>query len=213
MNRYRTFVLVVAVLAAPVAAFAQVGNNDVVLNPNLAGAEQLATAPHLNAGRAATIIDARPYLGPAAFDAKLEAMGLAEEQRAEVFVVVFVPLNLNTASDDDMRLVPGVGDKMVHEFDEYRPWDGGMLRFRREIGKYVDEAEVARLEQYVFVPMDLNTASNEDLHTVPGAGDRMVYEFDEYRPYVDMAQFRREMGKYVDDGEVARLARYFVIKQ
>jgi DNA uptake protein ComE-like DNA-binding protein len=59
--------------------------------------------------------------------------------------------------------------------------------------------------------MDLNTASSEDMLTIPGVGDRMVHEFEEYRPYVDMAQFRREIGKYVDDNEVARLERYFVI--
>ena len=35
----------------------------------------------------------------------------------------------------------------------------------------------------------------------------MAHEFEEYRPYVDMAQFRREIGKYVDDKELARLER------
>jgi DNA uptake protein ComE-like DNA-binding protein len=130
-----------------------------------------------------------------------------------VFVKVFVPINLNAASDEEMQLVPGVGARIAHEFDEYRPWEGGIARFRREMGKYVDEDEVARLEQYVFVPMDLNTASSEDLASIPGVGDRMVHEFEEYRPYVDMAQFRREMGKYVDDDEVARLERYFIINR
>ena len=38
--------------------------------------------------------------------------------------------------------------KMVHEFEEYQPY-GSMAQFRREIGKYVDENEVARLESYV----------------------------------------------------------------
>jgi hypothetical protein len=37
---------------------------------------------------------------------------------------------------------------MAHEFEEYRPYSS-IEQFRREIGKYVDEAEVARLEQYV----------------------------------------------------------------
>jgi len=100
---------------------------------------------------------------------------------------------------------------MVREFTEYRPWDGGMLRFRREIGKYVDDDEVARLEQYVFVPLDLNIATDEDFLTIPGVGNRMVREFKEYRPWVNFEQFRREIGKYVDDSEVARLERYFVI--
>ena len=40
----------------------------------------------------------------------------------------------------------------------------------------------------------------------------MAHEFEEYRPYVDMDQFRREIGKYVDEDEVARLERYVAIK-
>jgi DNA uptake protein ComE-like DNA-binding protein len=193
------------------AAVAQVGTNNGVLNPNLASGEELATAPHINPDGAAAIVEGRPYLTATAFDAKLRELSLTDEQRAEVRTRLFVPINLNTATDEEMMLVPGVGNQMAHEFEEYRPWEGGMLRFRREIGKYVDDEEVARLEQYVFVPMDLNTASSEDMLTIPGVGDRMVHEFEEYRPYVDMAQFRREIGKYVDDNEVARLERYFVI--
>ena len=36
----------------------------------------------------------------------------------------------------------------------------------------------------------------------------MLHEFMEYRPYHSMEQFRREIGKYVDDQELSRLARY-----
>jgi len=39
---------------------------------------------------------------------------------------------------------------MLREFKEYRPYSD-IERFRREIGKYVDKTEVARLEQYVAV--------------------------------------------------------------
>jgi hypothetical protein len=39
---------------------------------------------------------------------------------------------------------------MLREFKEYRPYTS-MDQFRREIGKYVDKAEVARLEQYVYI--------------------------------------------------------------
>jgi len=72
----------------------------------------------------------------------------------------------------------------------------------------VDDAELARLEQYVFVPIDLNTASDADILTIPGLGKRMLHEFKEYRPYKNIEQFRREMGKYVSKEEVARLERY-----
>jgi hypothetical protein len=39
----------------------------------------------------------------------------------------------------------------------------------------------------------------------------MLREFKEYRPYKAMDQFRREMGKYVDKAEVARMERYVII--
>ena len=100
---------------------------------------------------------------------------------------------------------------MAHEFEEYRPYTGGLPQFRKEIGKYVTAEEVARFEQYVFVPVNLNTASDADILTIPGVGQRMLHEFKEYRPYKAMEQFRREIGKYVDKREVARLERYVTI--
>jgi len=211
MTRTRIATLALLLILVATASFAQVGTNNGVLNPNLANAEEMQTAAHIDAAIAGAIIAGRPYLTATAFDATLRAASLSDEQRAEVFVTLFVPVNLNAASEEELLLVPGAGPRMAHEFDEYRPWEGGMLRFRREIGKYVDDDEVARLEQYVFVPMDLNTASGDDFLTIPGVGDRMVHEFEEYRPWVNMAQFDREIGKYVDDTEVARLARFFVI--
>jgi radical SAM superfamily enzyme with C-terminal helix-hairpin-helix motif len=99
---------------------------------------------------------------------------------------------------------------MVREFLEYRPYKA-LAQFHREIGKYVNETELARLEQYVFVPIDLNLASDADILTIPGLGSRMLREFKEYRPYKAMDQFRREMGKYVDKAEVARMERYVII--
>ena len=205
--------LVLGTLLFSDMAVAQVGVQNAVLNPNLASAEQMSALPQISAEQAEEIVAGRPYLNVSDFDAKLRASSFNDELRGEVLAGLFVPINLNTAPDEEMQLVPGVGKRMAHEFDEYRPWQGGIVRFRREIGKYVDEDEVARLEQYVFVPMDLNSASSEDLHTIPGVGKRMVHEFEEYRPYVSMDQFRREIGKYVDENEVARLERYFVINK
>jgi DNA uptake protein ComE-like DNA-binding protein len=86
-----------------------------------------------------------------------------------------------------------------------------MAQFRREIAKYVDNAELARLEKYVFVPVNLNTASDEDILSIPGLGQRMLHEFKEYRPYQNIEQFRREIGKYVSAKEVARFERYVTV--
>ena len=78
--------------------------------------------------------------------------------------------------------------------------------------RYLKTVTFDGLEQYVFVPLDLNSASAEQLATIPGIGPRMIHEFEEYRPYVAIEQFRREIGKYVDDDEVARFERYVVIE-
>ena len=59
-----------------------------------------------------------------------------------------VPVNINTATDAEILRIPGVGPRMLREFKEYRPWKS-KEQFRREIGKYVDKAEVARLEKYI----------------------------------------------------------------
>jgi DNA uptake protein ComE-like DNA-binding protein len=64
----------------------------------------------------------------------------------------------------------------------------------------------------VFVPLELNTASDEDILGIPGLGPRMLREFKEYRPYPNIEKFRREIGKYVNEKEVARLERYVTIR-
>jgi DNA uptake protein ComE-like DNA-binding protein len=64
--------------------------------------------------------------------------------------MLFLPINLNTASKEEIMLVPGMSRKMAHEFDEYRPYTS-LEQFRREIGKYVNENEVARLERYIEI--------------------------------------------------------------
>ncbi|MDE0245314.1 MAG: helix-hairpin-helix domain-containing protein [Gammaproteobacteria bacterium] len=208
MNRSRAALCVATALLWS-AAQAQVGNNENILNPNVAGEDQLEGVTHLDPELVGNIFASRPFSGAAELDGLLSG-SLNESELAEVYGQLFVPINLNSAPEDEILLIPGMSKRMAHEFEEYRPYRS-LEQFRREIGKYVDDAEVARLEQYVFVPLDLNSASEADFAGIPGVGSRMVHEFLEYRPYRNMEQFRREIGKYVDDGEVARLERYMTI--
>ncbi len=197
-------------LVGPLAFSAQVGKNTNVLNPNLAGEQELLALPQLDGSHVKTIMNKRPFSGVTKLQAALK--GSLDETKLEGLLErLFVPINLNTATREEILLVPGVGERMAHEFEEYRPYRA-MAQFRREIGKYVDDDEVARMEQYVFVPIELNDASEEDILSIPGVGNRMLHEFLEYRPYKSMVQFRREIGKYVDDKELARLERYVRLK-
>tara|TARA_B100000902_G_C27093175_1_gene804903 strand:+ start:53 stop:715 length:663 start_codon:yes stop_codon:yes gene_type:complete len=134
-----------------------------------------------------------------------------EFDKESLFKKVFLPLNLNTANETDFKMIPGVGDKMAHEFEEYRPYLS-IDEFRREIGKYVDEREVFRYLNYVFVPVELNTCRERDIKSLPGVGNKMAHEFIEYRPYLNINQFRRNIGKYVDEKELKRLERFVYLK-
>ena len=194
--------------AAPLHA--QVGKNQNVVDPNLADRATLRSLPNVTDALADAIVGARPFTSAAALDAVV-AKTLGEAERAALYARLFRQINLNTASREEIMLVPGMTSRMAHEFEEYRPYTS-LEQFRREIGKYVDANEVARLEQFVFVPLKLNSASAEALMTIPGMTSRMVHEFEEYRPYTSMEQFRREIGKYVDRNEVARLESYVTLE-
>ena len=210
MVRLKFFSAVLAlVLMVPAAVQGQAGRRGDVLDANTASEKQLLAVPGLTPAIVKTIMSRRPFLQVADLDALL-APSIGAEKRPEVYRRLFVQINLNTASDAEILLIPGLGKRMLGEFKEYRPYRA-LTQFRREIGKYVDDKELDRLEQYVFVPINLNTASDADILSIPGMGQRMLGEFKEYRPYKAMPQFRREIGKYVDEKEVARLERYVTL--
>ena len=207
MHRIRATTLALGLfLAIPLHIQGQVGENLGLVNPNLATVAELTAVDGLSGPAAEAIVAERPYLDMASLHAVVSRHVSAGDIET-VYRGMWVPIDLNAATKDEIMLIPGVGERMHHEFEEYRPYPA-LARFHREIAKYVDDAELARLEQYVYVRIDLNSASEEAILTIPGVGERMKHEFEEYRPYRDLAQFRREMGKYVDEDEVARLERY-----
>jgi DNA uptake protein ComE-like DNA-binding protein len=118
------------------------------LDPNSATREQLTTVPGITPEMADAVIAGRPYADMRGVNAKLT--GLTDEQRDSVYTRLWKPLDLNSATAEEIELIPGIGARMRHEFEEYRPYRG-IEQFRREIGKYVDPAEVARLERYVTI--------------------------------------------------------------
>ncbi len=205
-----SLVISCVILATTAPAGAQVGKAVTIVDPNVAGEAELAKLPHMNAAIAKALVARRPFLGMTALDMFLTGQRLTRPQLNELYGRMFLHINLNTASNEEIQLIPNLGPRMLREFLEYRPYKA-LAQFHREMDKYVDDMELARLEQYVFVPIDLNTASDADILTIPGLGARMLREFKEYRPYKAIEQFRREIGKYLSKEEVARLERYVAI--
>jgi DNA uptake protein ComE-like DNA-binding protein len=211
MKLLRSFLLVaIGAIAFVGNAEAQLGRQQGLLDPNFASEKDLLALPHLNATMVKGMMERRPFLKTTDLHAFL-SQSLKKEQLAELYAKMFVHLNLNTATEEEIMMIPGVGKRLAHEFEEYRPYKS-LAQFRKEIGKYVNEKDVARLEQYVFVPVKLNTASDEDILSIPGVGSKMLHEFKEYRPYKNIEQFRREIGKYVDKKELARLETYVALE-
>ena len=179
--------------------------NSIVLNANLATESELVKLD-ISPDLVSLIMSNRPFLSINDFNKVLD-----DYNKEEFFKKIFVPLNLNTANESDFHMIPGVGKKMAHEFVEYRPYSSIEV-FKREIGKYVDDSEVIRYLNYLFVPLELNTSRESDIKNLPGVGDKMAHEFIEYRPYKNINHFRREIGKYVDKKELMRLERFVYLK-
>jgi DNA uptake protein ComE-like DNA-binding protein len=207
MTRTSAFLLSL-LLAAP--AFAQVGKKVDVVDANTAAEADLAKMPSMTPEIAKALVAARPFDSATALNTFLLGQKLTQDQASAFYRSAFVHINLNTASEAEIMLIPGAGKRMAHEFEEYRPWRT-WAQFEKEIGKYVDAKEVARLGQYGFIPLKLNTASEADFMTIPGVGKRMAHEFEEYRPWKTQAQFEKEIGKYVNAKEVKRLWRFMII--
>jgi DNA uptake protein ComE-like DNA-binding protein len=200
------------VFGASAAMYAQVGKG--VIDANTATEAELTTAPHVTPAIAKALIAKRTekFLGSITeLNAFLLSSGLTQAQAMETYSKIFIHVDLNTCTREEILLIPGAGTRMAREFPEYRPWTS-WAQFDKEIGKYVQAEGVARLKPYVFIPVDLNRATDEDILSIPGAGNRMVREFKEYRPWTTKAQFDKEIGKYVGQKETERLWRFVVIK-
>lgn len=111
-------------------------------------------------------------------------------------------LNVNTASKADLlSTIPGMGDRMVHEFEEYRPYRS-IQQFRREIGKYVDAAQVAEYEKYIYVPVSVNESDAATLQQIPGLDQTEANAIVAGRPYASREAFLTKLAEYVSAAEL-----------
>lgn len=196
-------------------AAAQLGKQQGLVEPNIAADSQFQRlkvsehAVHL-------IGEAKPILSVVTLDSLLNTSGMNAGQRKELYKNLFVHVDLNRGTDAEFRLIPGMTDKTLGAIKAGRPW-ATFEAFESAMGKTMKADEVAHLEQYVFIPIELNSFTEPLMDTFAPIGvgtRRWKREFAEYRPWTSEAQFRREIGKYVraNPKEVDRLWRYVYIK-
>ena len=121
-------------------------------------------------------------------------------------------LNINTATGADfLRVMPDLGNRMVHEFEEYRPYKS-IQQFRKEIGKYVDQNKVAEYERYIFVPIDENQSDAATLQQIPGLDANEAEQLVAGRSYASREAFLTKLGEYVPADSLA-IAKTYLVQQ
>jgi len=200
-------------MAAP--AYAQLGRQQGLVEPNVATDSAMLALPRITADIVQTLKTARPILSIVTLDSILGAGSLTRQQRTELFARMFVHVDINRGTDAEFMLIPGVDANKLRALKAGRPWKT-MEQFQTEITRATNAAEATRLEQYFFIPIDLNTWTDPIMDTFLSIGvgtTRWKTEFAEYRPWTSMAQFEQRIGRYVrsNPSELKRLARYVII--
>src|ERR1043166_628287 len=201
--------LVIMIIGA--SASAQVGKSLGLIDFNTASEKDLSALPHMTSEIVKNILDGRPFESITTLNRQMLSQNLTPKQAGEVYAKAFIHINLNTATRDEIMLIPGAGKKMSHEFAEYRPWKT-WAQFAKEIGKYVGKQETDRLGQYCFIPMNVNKAADENLATIPNVNSQTTAEISKGRPWKSIEDLKAALAKTLGEKEAGRIARYLVAK-
>ena len=215
MKALTTLALVALITGAPDPVRAQLGAQQGLVEPNVTADSTLLKLAGMNAAAAEALTGARPLLSIVTVDSILASHGISALQRSALYGRMFVHVDLNRGSDAEFLLIPGLNAARLKAIKAGRPWKT-FEQFRADFGKGMNAAEVARVEQYLFIPIDLNTWTDPIMDSFAGIGvgtRRWKREFAEYRPWTSMEQFRREISKYLrsQPNELKRLERYVII--
>jgi DNA uptake protein ComE-like DNA-binding protein len=116
-------------------------------------------------------------------------------------------INPNTASAPELAALPAMTPALADAIQKQRPFKT-MVEFDKLVRQTLSADQAKALYERLFVPVNLNSATPAEIALIPGMSQNMIREFLEYRPYATLDVFNREIGKYVNADEVARLRSY-----
>ncbi len=117
-------------------------------------------------------------------------------------------LDLNSATKEEFMTIKDVGERMAHEFDEYRPYVS-IVQFRREMAKYVDDAQIEAYEEHVYVPIDINESDAETVAQILGLDLAGAEALVAGRPYENTDAFYSAVTE-VAGGIASQFAKLYV---
>jgi len=173
------------------------------------GDSEGGTAQSGAAGGATTAPAAEQTVAPAATMSAAGAAPTTAPAAAGPAATAPTKLNLNTATREQFLSVPGVGDRFVREFEEYRPYTT-IAQFRRELGKYVSQDQVAAWERYLYVPVDPNKADAATLQQLPGVSAEIAGQLIAARPYASTEAFTAKLAQLTSADQATAARAYLV---
>ena len=176
-----------------------------------AGTTTQATSAPAAVATSAPAAAAAATSAPATADAPTAAAAATPAATASTAAAA-AKLNLNDVTSEQLlATIPGFGSRMVREFMEYRPYES-IVQFRREIGKYVDEAQVAEYEKYVYVPVDVDAADAATLQQLPGVDAAAAEKLIAARPYGSNQAFLAKLAELAPSADTTQAAAYLAPK-
>ena len=139
--------------------------------------------------------------------------GCGQPDKSAPMTFVTAPLiDPNTASETELQSIPGLTDAAVSAILAGRPY-ATPSALHAVVGDGLSDDARQAIYSVLFVKVGLNTGAEEDYKLIPStmSPGKLAHEFEEYRPYESVDQFRQEMAKYVSGEEVAHLSRYVTL--
>ncbi len=122
--------------------------------------------------------------------------------------IVLDRINLNHMTREELlETIPDFGNRMVREFFEYQPYVS-IQQFRREIGKYVDDDQVAFYESYIYVPVEVNDSDAETLKQIPGITDDIAEALMSARPFDSTDAFLAALSDHIGEEQIEAASAY-----
>lgn len=121
------------------------------------------------------------------------------KQEASEEIIQIQKINLNDMTSEELTdTIPDFGRRMVREFFEYQPYIS-IQQFRREIGKYVNDEQVAFYEQFIYVPIDINESDAATLMQIKGITEEVAENLFSARPYESNDTFLETLSELLPD--------------
>ena len=139
--------------------------------------------------------------------------GCGSEAESPSIALTMAPLiDPNTASEAQLGTVPGLTGPAVAAIMAGRPF-ATPSALHAAIGEDLGADDQQATYSVLFIKVGLNSGAEDDYKLIPSSlsPGKLAHEFEEYRPYESLDQFRREMAKYVSEEEVAHLSRYVTL--